>query len=91
MVRDRAERLILRGGAVHEGRWPERRLGHGAAIEEQAAVRGVDVEPRRQFHEQIVRVLAIGQLRGAVGGLAGGEQIGIALRPHRGLQAHHRP
>jgi len=62
MVGDRRERQIGVRTAVHERRRTERRLGNGAAVEEQAAIAADrHVETRGELHEQVVRVLAIDQ------------------------------
>src|SRR3546814_4693115 len=62
MMGDRRERGIAIRAAVHEGGGAECGFADRAAIDEQARFRaGIDIDPRRQFHEQIVRMLAIDQ------------------------------
>src|SRR3546814_16915373 len=58
MMGDRRERGIAIRAAVHEGGGAECGFADRAAIDEQARFRaGIDIDPRRQFHEQIVRML----------------------------------
>lgn len=90
MVRDRRLWRIHRRSTVHERRRPERRLARLAAIDED---RRAFAQPMRvggrQFHEQVVRVLAVDQRLDAIGGLAGGKQKGIAIRPHERVGREH--
>ena len=75
---------------MHEGAGAKRRFTHRPAIKEQRSTgRDIDIHPCRQFHEQIVRMLAVDQ-RLAVRRLSRGEEIGVTLRLHRRLQAQHR-
>ena len=91
MVADRRLGRIHDRLAVHEGRRAERRLARQAGVEEDAALRpDVLRDRRRQLHEQIVRVLAVDQPVGAVGGLAAGEQQRIAALAHQRVGAEHR-
>ena len=90
MVRDRRQRLIARRSAVHERRRPQRRLADRPAIEvERLVALQPVVDLGGQLHEQVVRVLPVDQ-RLAVRDLAGGEQVGVAARPHQRLQRAHR-
>ena len=89
---DRRFRRIHDRLAVHEGGRAEGGLAGQAAIDEQARL--VRKAPRiagRQFHEEIVRVLAIDQRRQSVGRLAAGEEQRIAARAHQRIGAQHRP
>ena len=86
---NRRQRQVARRAAVHECRRSQRRLGHRTAIDEQAGgIADPVVGACRQFHDQVVRVLAIDQRR-AVGHFAGREQVGVAARTHCRLQAGH--
>src|SRR5206468_3999070 len=78
VMRDRRLRVVLARKAMHERGRTERRLAgqpridkHRAALAQRAAVAG------GEFHEEIVRVLAIDERR-AVCGLSGLEQQRIA-------------
>ena len=75
---------------MHERGRAERGFGDRTAIEEGAARSGIHIDSCREFHEQIVRVLAVDQLIRAVRGFARGEQIGIAFRSHQRFEAQHR-
>ena len=73
VMRDRRLRIVARATAMHKRARPQRRLADRTAVEEQAGVLAdIDVDARRQLHEQIVRMLTIDQ-RFAVIGLAGRE------------------
>ena len=75
---------------MHESAGAEGGFANRAAVEEQAGgVAQIEIHPRRQFHEQVVRVLAIDQWR-ALRGFAAGEEVGVALGLHRRLEAEHR-
>ena len=64
---------------MHEGRWTERRLAGQAEVQEGRTLRAErHAVGSRQLHEQIVRMLAIDEVRRAVRRLAGLEQQRIA-------------
>lgn len=48
----------------------------------------IDLDPRGELQEQVVRMLAVDQ-RFAVCGLARGEQVGIAALAHQRVEAEH--
>ena len=76
---------------MHERRRAEGRFAGQSRIHEHRAVGARDAVRRGQFHEQIVRVLAVDQRRDAVRGLAGLEQQRIALAPDGcRLEREHR-
>ena len=87
---DRRFGIIARRTPVHERAGTKRGLTHRTAIDKQASTVGqVDVHPRGQFHEQIMRMLAIDQWLPARC-FSGREQIGIAAAVHCRLEAEHR-
>src|SRR6266540_1467668 len=66
VVRDRRFRIVLAGKPVHESRRSQRRLTGKADIREyRAAVRKRAAVARRQFHEEVVRMLPVDE-RGAM-------------------------
>ena len=86
---DRRLRVKLGRATMHEGAGAKCRLADRAAIEKKPGVLAqIEIHSRRQFHEQIVRMLPVDQ-RLAVRRLAGGEQVGIAAAVHRRFEAEH--
>ena len=81
-------RVRLGGGAMHEGWWTEGWLARQARIDEHALAcpEGAGVA-RRQFHEDVVRMLAVHQRLDAIGGLACSEKQGIATLAHQRVGA----
>ncbi len=67
---------------MHEGAGAKRGFADRATIEEDARIiADTHVDPCRQFHEQVVRMLPIHQ-RLAACALASGKQVGIAAIGH---------
>ena len=90
-MRDRRLGDVHAGEAVHERRRSERGLSGQSAIHEQRVVAARDAQADRQFHEQVVRMLAVDQRRVTVRRLAGLEQQRVAVLPDgRGLGGQHR-
>ena len=68
VMRERSERILRARRAMHERDRSERRFTHGGAGEREAAARSERHTPRcRELHEEIVRVLVIGDLQTLVG------------------------
>ena len=67
-MRERSERILRARRAMHERDRSERRLTDGRASECDAAASPERHTPRRgELHEEIVRVLVIGDLQALVG------------------------
>ena len=91
VVRNRRFRDCHRRQAVHEGRRAERGFAGQACIEEHGLVFAErEAVRRRQFHEQVVRMLPVDQVGHTVGGFAGGQQQRIAALAHERIGAEHR-
>ena len=68
VMRDRRERILGARRTVHERDWPKRRLADWSADERETASTPERHAPRRrQLHEEIVRVLVIGDLQALIG------------------------
>jgi len=90
-MRDRRVGNIHAAWPVHEGRRPQRRFTWVGNIEEDAIgiVEAMRIR-RSQFHEQIVRVLAVDERRHAVSRFTARQQKRIAAFSHKRIGAQHR-
>jgi hypothetical protein len=90
MVRDRRLGGIHRRHAVHEGGRAKRGLPRKAGINEHGVAGAQPMRiGARQFHEEIMRVLAIHQRIDSVSGLARRQEKRIAVGPHERIGREH--